>query len=394
MFDRASRIIMDGSTFAFDYVPEKLISREPQMKDLERMFSPLAFDNRACSAFLWGGVGAGKTVTAKRFCKDMDQYFHDHNRRLAHVYVNCRIKNTEYAVVLELIRYFDPGFPDRGFAIDEILTLLKRKIEKEKIPFVAVLDEVDVLLKGNSRNLIYQLSRFSEDIKDGASLSLILISQYSLATMIDEASMSTFRRANMISFTRYQKQELIDIVDYRAQLGLEPGVLPDESRDHVAQLAEEFGDARFAIEVLERSAHVAEQNGESEITLDCVRIAASSIYSDASEIKLKNLDLNKKIALLAISRAIKSAASVSMTKCEKTYAVVCEEYNVPAKKHTQFYTYVQDMEKLSLLRTEVKREPDGGRVTHISIDKIPPKELANKLEYLLDYESRGERDLE
>jgi cell division control protein 6 len=159
-------------------------------------------------------------------------------------------------------------------------------------------------------------------------------------------------------------------------------------------VSSEYGDARYALEILERAAHVAEAAGESEVTPDCIRTASASVYSDVSEVKLNNLDRNKKIVLLSISRAIKSAASVSMTKCEKTYAVVCEEYNVPAKKHTQFYTYVMDMEKMALLRTEVKREPDGGRVTYISIDNIPPKELANKLEYLLDEEARGETDLE
>ena len=213
-------------------------------------------------------------------------------------------------------------------------------------------------------------------------------------TMIDEASMSTFRRSNMISFARYTLDELLAIVRYRAGLALSDGALSDESAELIANVSSEFGDARYALEILERAAHVAETAGESEVTPDCIRTASASVYSDVSEVKLNNLDRNKKIVLLSISRAIKSAASVSMTKCEKTYAVVCEEYNVPAKKHTQFYTYVMDMEKMALLRTEVKREPDGGRVTYISIDNIPPKELANKLEYLLDEEARGETDLE
>jgi cell division control protein 6 len=42
------------------------------------------------------------------------------------------------------------------------------------------------------------------------------------------------------------------------------------------------------------------------------------------------------------------------------------------------------MEKMNLLDTIVKSEAEGGRVTYISIPDIPPKELAKKLEYLLD----------
>ena len=393
MFDRNSRIIRDGSTLSFEYIPEKLVGREAHTAELERLFSPLAFDGKSCSAFLWGGVGTGKTAIAKRFCLDMEAYFQEKGRRMGTVYTNCRIKNSEYAVMLDAVRHFDPSFPDRGFALDELISILVRSVESKKEALVIILDEVDVMLKGPKKNIIYQLSRLPEQLSAG-SISLILISQYPLATMIDEASMSTFRRSNMISFARYTLDELLAIVRYRAGLALSDGALSDESAGLIANVSSEFGDARYALEILERAAHVAETAGESEVTPDCIRTASASVYSDVSEVKLNNLDRNKKIVLLSISRAIKSAASVSMTKCEKTYAVVCEEYNVPAKKHTQFYTYVMDMEKMALLRTEVKREPDGGRVTYISIDNIPPKELANKLEYLLDEEARGETDLE
>lgn len=394
MFERRSRIIRDGESLSFDYIPEKVVLREAQMGELERMFSPLAMDNRACSAYLWGSVGSGKTVTAKRFCEDMKVYFSENNRRMDYVYVNCRIRNTEYAAVLDIMRYFDRGFPDRGFAIDEILTLIKRSMEKDGTPLVVILDEVDCILKGATKNLVYQLSRFSEDMKGTATLSLIMISQYSLASLIDEASMSTFRRANMITFLKYSMEDLRAIVRYRADIALEPGVLDDDGVDLIARLSEEFGDARFALEILERAAHSAEKEGTPTVTLDSIRTGGASIYSDVSESKLKDLDMNRKLTLLSISRAIKTAPSISISKCEKTYAVVCEEYNVPAKQHTQFYTYVKDLEKQNLVRTEVKREPDGGRATYIAIDSIPPKELARKIEYLLDTPERGGADLE
>lgn len=393
MFERRSRIIRDGSTLSFDYVPEKVLGREKQMSQLENLFSPLAIDGKSCTAFLYGGVGAGKTVTARRFCLDLDTYFRQNGKRLGTVYVNCRIKSSEYSVTLDILRHFDPGFPERGFALDEIMALIKKGIENRMEPLVVVLDEVDVMLKGTGKNLIYQLTRMPEELKAG-SLSLILISQYSLALMLDEATMSTFRRSNMISFAGYTKEELETIIRYRAGIAFYDGVFPDESVDVLASAAEEFNDARFAIEVMERAAHIAESMGEKEITPDCVREASSSSYSDLSEEKLRDLDLNRKIVLLSIARAIKSLSFVSITKCEKTYAVVCEEYNVPVKKHTQYYTYVQDMEKRGLVRTEVRRDTDGGRVTFISIDNIPPKELANKLEYLLEKDRKEEVDLE
>ena len=64
--------------------------------------------------------------------------------------------------------------------------------------------------------------------------------------------------------------------------------------------------------------------------------------------------------------------------------MVCEEYEVPARKHTQFATYIQDLEKNGLIKTETRREEEGGRALYIYIMNIPPKELAKKLEYIME----------
>ena len=384
MFERASTIIRDGNKLSFDYVPATIVCRAEQQRTLETLFRPLAADGRPCSAFLTGGVGTGKTVTAKRFCADLARYCQQHNRLLDVIFVNCRIRNTEYGVILEILRYFDRGFPDRGFATDEMLDSLKKHLELNRRPAVIVLDEVDNLLRNNSRNLVYQLSRFSEDLPNPSTLSLIMISQFSVAEMLDEASMSTFKRANAVRFNRYTEDELLQIINARAAEALEPDTLLPPEAAMIAKQAAEYGDARFAIEILERAASVAETEPEGNICPDDIRTAGSSVYSDVSEAKLDDLDDNRRLALLAIARAIKDRASISITAAEKTYAVVCEEYGVPARKHTQFWTYVQGLERNGFVSTEVRSEQDGGRSTYIGIPNIPPRELAKKLEYIID----------
>ncbi|MGI6008878.1 MAG: cell division control protein 6, partial [Methanomethylophilus sp.] len=102
------------------------------------------------------------------------------------------------------------------------------------------------------------------------------------------------------------------------------------------------------------------------------------------------LDMNHKIALLAVSRCMKGMPSISSTAAEKTYRVVCEEYEVPARRHTQFASYISDLARDGLVRTEVRREEEGGRAMYIIIDDIPPRELAKKLEYLIETDQLAE----
>ena len=384
MFDRRSIIIKDGTKLNFDYVPDTIVCRQEQQKELENFFAPMVNYGNPSSAFLTGGVGTGKTVTAKRFCADMQRYLQQKGGMMTTVYVNCRIKNSEYATVLEILRSYDPMFPGRGFSIEQMMVSIRKHIEKDACPVVIILDEVDVLLGKNGKDIIYQLSRYSEETKGKAPISLIMISQTSIAEHLDEASMSSFRRGNKVTFSRYSRDELKEIIVTRAEMALVPGALPEECADMLADIAAEMGDARYAIESLEKAAVKAEADGDDTIVPDGVRTAGSSVYSDVSENKLKQLDMSRKVTLLAIARCMKDKASVSSTAAEKTYHVVCEEYEVPARKHTQFATYIQDLEKNGLIKTETRREEEGGRALYIYIMNIPPKELAKKLEYIME----------
>ncbi len=389
MFDRVSSIIKDSTKLSFEYVPDNLIHREEQMKQLEMLFRPMVMEGRGCSAFLSGGVGTGKTATAKRFCEDMSRYCARTSKLMDYAFVNCRIRNTEYSVLLYLVRHFDPGFPERGFSAEEMLRSFRTHIENSARPMMVVLDEVDMLLKNNSKNIVYQMMRMNDELKK-SSVSLMMISQGSISELLDEASISTFKRANTVRFDRYSTIDLKEIIEARAKEALVPNSLGVEEISLLAEIASQYGDARFAIELIERSASIAESEDVGRITADDIRTANAMIYSDVSENKLKDLDVNRKLALLAISRAIKSSTYISITSAEKTYSVVCEEYDQVARKHTQFWTYVQDMEHMGLLSTEVKSEIEGGRVTYISIPNIPPKELAKKLEYLLELPQSSE----
>ena len=383
MFERSSAVIKDAKKLSFEYIPEILVHREGQMGRLETLFRPMISDNLSCSAFLHGGVGTGKTATAKRFCEDLLKYCASNSKSVGFIFINCRIRSTEHGVLIHLLRYFDQGFPDRGFSVEEMLRSLKKHMDAGNRPYIIVLDEVDVLLKNGTKDLMYQLTRFTDELRS-SSVSLILISQEPVIEMLDNASLSSFKRANAVKFDKYTKNELKDIVIARANEALVPNAMNLDVADLLADIGKGYGDARLVIEMLEKAANIAEERSDGKLTADDVRSANAMIYSNVSENKLASLDLKRRIALLAIARAIKGEPYVSITKAEKTYEVVSEEYGQVARKHTQFWTYVQDMEKMNLLETMVKSEPDGGRTTYISLPDIPPKELAKKLEYLLE----------
>lgn len=391
MFERSSAIIRDGKKLAFEYIPDKLVCRDAQMTELENAFRPLFFNNVPCTAYVTGSVGTGKTVTVRKFCSDMREEFSVSGKSLEIIYVNCRLKNSEYGVMLELVRHYDRLFSDRGFSVDQMISSLKQHINSEKTPVVIILDEADVILRSSAKNVVYQLTRFSEDATAGIPVSLILISQYSLqALALDQASQSSFGRSGTVKFDKYNEDQLRDIVKLRADLALGPGSITDDGIGMIAKISAPYGDARLAMEILEKAANLAETKGARYIDLDHIRTAGASVYSDVSESKLESLDLNRLLVLLSIARSLFKNPEVTTLHAQGTYAAACEEFGVPAKKYTQYYTYVKDLEARSLIKTELRPEPAGGRATYITITGIPPRDLTENLEGMIESRLRRE----
>ena len=385
MFDRGSTIIKDASKLTFDYVPVELINRDAEMETLEMIMRPVVDTAASETAFVAGNIGSGKTATVKRFCMDMLDYCGRHNVPFGYILINCRQKTTDASILVQLIKYFDRDFPDKGFSPADMLLVLRKHIVKSGKRMLIVLDEVDNLIKRGSTDLIYQITRFSDDDYNKVSLSLILISQEYVLNKIDKASLSTFKSANTIRFRKYNKEDLVAITASRAKLALVDGTFDDEIIDFIADIAADTGDARVAIDLLDKSARFAENGSAGAIMAEDVRSAKNLMYNLVSASNLRQFGMNKLLVLLAVSRCIKNKTYVSQKAVENTYAIVCEEYETPAKGHTQFWSYIIAMEKEGFIKTFKQfDQAEGAIVKYISLPDIPASTLSRIIERIIE----------
>lgn len=386
MWDTVGKsVFKDQRTLSFDYVPPKLVHREAQMKRLIMLFRPVVEEDGAQNAVLTGSVGTGKTATAKRFCMDLKEYSEKKRKAVDWTIVNCRQRNSESSVVLQIVNHFQPNFPDRGFSITEMLRILRKDLEKRKLHLVVVLDEADVLLKKAGPDIIYKLTRFGEEKLDARPLvSLVLISQKNIFDMLDAASASTFKRTNLIEFGKYSSEELRDIVAHRAELALQEGAIDRDAVDIIAEVSSEWGDARFAIEILEKAGMLADEEGEGRVTVEHVRGAKAEAYSSITESKLSGLDRHQRLALLGIARASKGKAYITTREAESAYAVACEEHAEKPRAHTAFWGLMKDLDTLGIVSARKSGPGISGKTTVITLLDIPAKVLEKKVIELLN----------
>jgi cell division control protein 6 len=373
-------VFKDLRALSFEYVPPNLPHREKQLERLYTLFKPLFMIGRGQNVFLKGSVGTGKTVVSKKFCIDFQRKCYQNGKNIRFVFVNCREANSNQAVMLKILHHFQTRFPDRGFSISEMIAILRNIIVSKNIHMLIVLDDCDTLLQ-KSTELIFNFTRFNDTLIEDAksSVSLILISQSDIFQYLDRATISTFKRTNIVEFGKYSASELLDILYQRVELAFLPDVVSEDAIELIADIASEWGDARYAIEILEKAGLLADESNSDCVTVEDVRAARAVTYSVVTEDKLKDLADHAKLILLAIARSLRKKGYVQTSYAEKNYEVVCEEYDVKKVGHTQFWKYLKHLDSTGMINTKISYGGKDGKTTFISIPNIPVDVLEKKL---------------
>ena len=381
----SSSVIKDLHTLDFDYVPEDLPHRTEHLRRLARMFKPV-LKNIPQNAVIRGPVGTGKTVVAKKFCNSLVTIARKQGKMIDYVHINCRKRSTDAMVLIGILTHFDQRFPDRGFSVQEMLQILHKHLQRRDTQLLVVLDEADALLKKSGSNLIYSLTRFTEETPQPDNpVSIIMVSQKDVLAELDASALSTFKRSNTIVMDKYSRDELYDIVEQRVNLAFHTGTVSPESVDLIADIASDWGDARFAIELLWKAGMAADEQHAHLVVPEHIRAAKAETYSVVTETKLKNLGKHQIITLLSIAKRLKKddTAYANTGEVEKTYAITCEEYGEQPRAHTMFWNYLKEIENAGFINMKTSGKGQLGTTQLISLPDIPAEVISDKLERLL-----------
>ena len=385
----AGFIIAQPEMLDFDYVPKELVGREDIQQELASKFTTIGSPEGAARAIITGPVGSGKTVLAKTFCRDLQRHLSG-KRDIVVAHVNCRNASTSMRVAQRILHQFDPGHPDRGLSLGELLLSLRKMLRRTATHLIVVLDEVDHMLRRSGDELLYQLLRIDEDQEGTGTLSLLLISQEQVLDVLETAVISKFGQSNHLRIPPYTVEGLEGIARQRAELALVPGTWNDDIIRLIAERAGSSGDARRAIEYLSSAAERCEfrqdPHAERLISIADVHAFSDNLALDTStqlEI-VDDLHPQGMLVLLAMCRRLKTETSMTMGDVESLYAVVCEEYEQKPKSHTTLWKYAKKIEETGIINTHVATVPGGrGRTTHLSMPHFLPADLASRLELLL-----------
>lgn len=379
-------VFKDLAKLDFDYVPEALPGREEAIRWLTSTYRGLTQGANREHALLWGPVGTGKTAVAKLFARSFKEVLRKQNRPLEVVHVNCRSRKSDGLAMLGIMSHFDSHYPDRGFSVGEMLRDLKRTLDRKGCHLLVILDEVDALLKSEGSSLVYDLTRFnSEGGPAWTGISVVMISQENVLSLLDPAALSTFKQTNAYEFKPYEAVTLETIVQQRVDLAFVPGAVEGDTVCLVADIvAAQSGNARLAIEILQKAGRMADDEGRQVVGPEEVRAAKAYSHDYITTSKLQQMPQHPLLVLLALARRLKKGDAYATTgSVESSYKVACEEFGTEARAHTQFWKYLKQLEGAGFLLSRLSGKGQAGTTQLLSIPDAPAKAVEEKVLELL-----------
>lgn len=386
---RKPTLIKNPRVLDLKYIPKKLLHREEEQKMLIQYFKPVIEKPGEYSqrVSIIGAIGSGKTAIALKFGEMVKVYSTQKNLNLEYVHVNCRRARSAFLTLLEIVRKFNPHIPVRGFSPEEILNMLTEILNRKRLYLIVTLDEIDFVIRKDGPNLLYDLTRLTDDeidMKERVSI-ITIVRDIAFRTMLDESTLSTLRQ-NTIFLEPYTEDQLRDIIADRVKEAFYEDVVSKEAADLIADIASKNGDARYAIELLERAGMHADHRQSLKVLPEHVRHANASIHPVIRQEIVKDLTTQQKLILLAISIKLKTTqkAYTTMGEVEEAYKGLCEEFTFPVRSHTQLWEYIQYLQNCDVITTKISSKGQRGQTTLIGLPDVSAEKIENAIREQLE----------
>ena len=364
-----------------EYIPDKLIGREKQLKQVASLFAPSLKGDKPHNAFIYGKTGVGKTAITKYVLLELDQ---EVNKAHAHVkssFVNCKQINTTTKILQRICNVVAPEVevPGTGLATSEYYDRLWKILNNFGGITIVVLDEVDKL---EDDGILYNLSRAREnlDITDGYVSILGISNDLTYKEQIDARTLSSFGNKEFV-FPPYDALQLREILEDRAAIGFRQEVLESEVIPLCAALAaQEHGDARKALTLLEYAGEIAVEKGGDLVVENDVREAQERSELDRIVEATQTLPLHQKIALLAI--VSEDMREMDTNEVYLNYRTLCEARGMKPLTKVRISNFISELDMLGLITA---RKVSRGRYGQTRL--IVPNVSKEKVQAVLSEES-------
>lgn len=360
---RRNVIFKDKKPLDHRFLPEKLIHRDEQIREIARNWVDVLDDVTPSNVTLYGKTGTGKTATSKFAREQLIEAAGKENVFVKIEYIRCTDYTTEYQVLAQLCNKLGRDVPNRGWTKGEVVNtfrdIFKTNAFGKKLHLIVILDEIDILLEKDGDGILYTLTRTD-------NVTVLLISNYLDFKNLIKSRVTSSLNDKEIVFPPYGANQLSDILSERANLSFNENVLaPDVIPLCSAMAAKEEGDARYALDLLKNAGELAFDEDCDKVTSDHVKRAKDRIeHNKVSEI-ISTLPLQQQRVLEAILNLTKQNEEITSGKLYDEYVSLSKK---DAVTYRRSFDFINELELLGIISTNtISRGRGKGRTNIIKL---------------------------
>ncbi len=323
--------------------------------------------------FVYGKPGLGKTLLTKLVLEEIRQKANEMGIELCIININCDEIRTEHTILQKLVREIPSDEPRWiiGNSTDKHNDYLKYLINHYQGIILIVLDELD---KAEKPEMINKIIRTESELSGQFPTVIGITNDLSLRDKFPRHLQSVLCENELI-VKPYEADQLIDIIKARAEIAYKPNTVDDMAIGLCAALAaQEYGDVRWAIDLLRVAGELAEGRKSRMVEETDVRNAAKKLESDRFIEVIKTLPTQSKVVLLSCIYVFDSTRETITSNIYSTYVKICKALDIDILTQRRVTGLLSELDQLSIV--EGFNEFRGRKGRKKVITKITSKEKA------------------
>lgn len=388
-FLKKDPIFLEKKVLQSNYSPDNIPHRDNEITQIAQIIAPTLKLEKPSNLFIYGKTGTGKTLSVKHTTNKIIGVAEKESIPLKVFYLNCKLKkiaDTEYRLIAELARKLGREIPTTGLPTDEVYRIFYNALDKEKNLLIIVLDEVDQLVKKAGDELLYNLTRINEDLKNSMITIIGISNDLTFIDNIDPRVKSSLSEEEII-FPPYNAMQIQSILKERVSRAFRDDVLEQGLLEKCsAYAAREHGDARRALELIRVAGEIAEREDKQKVLIKHLDKAEAKIERDRIQDIVSSQPKQFQAALYSILTLTQERNDNILTgEVYDVYKRLCSKANLRPLTQRRISDVIAELDMLGIINAKVTSKGRYGRTreismsvsehTHEKICKILTKEL-------------------
>ena len=355
--------------------------RDKEIRELSFHFAPIFRQDHPIHLSLLGKTGTGKTVTMLYFLSLLQSLCGKKKISLRYIHLDLSTPKPCFRVLNDLACFLNAAKRyKKGISLDELMCRIEERIRDYRGYFILFIDEIDHVRRDLDSFLKFLIKRLPQTV----SLKLVIVFSSNRLNWQEniDPRIKSFLKINELFFKPYNAFDLRKILSLRIEKALNQKMIQKGVLEKIAAVSSRtHGDARKAVELLAKSAHIAEKEG-TPVSMDLVDRALEEIERDKYVAMIKSSPKQLQAALYSII----SLASI-LTKAFHTgdayegYRAFCTKIKLRALTQRAFSDLVSELDMYGFIQARVFSHGRYGRTKEITVNL--PRELSDKLKQVV-----------